>query len=797
MKATLSVKAVLLAGMIVVPLVFTAILLGLFWNFADSASQSQTRILMAQLVNEIADRVEIFFDRAERAALLTHHLAESGLLATYRHEDVERFFFEQLRLNPEITGLFFGTLDGEFVFVTREAPGVPADGYFSRSIILFGNQRIGNATIRDRDFVPLGQPPLPEDEMFDPRMRPWFERALRTDDVVWTEPYVFYTSHRPGLSTSVVARRADGEVIGVVGADIGLTGVAEFLERLQARFAGNIALMTSGLDLIAAPGFVETGALDTDSLPALVSAGPPSLRAAAGLLSAAEEGQPGVHHHEVQADGHIQLTAIRAISGSVTPWIIGVTVPKSEVVGWFRQVGWATTVAALGLAAASCAAGLLFWQALNRRLVGLRARARAVAQGNYAEADVAVSRLAELRETEDAMVAMAVAIAKREGENRRLLQDVRRLAEAVHQVNEAILLSDADGTILYVNPALEALSGYASAELIGQVPLILLGTPGNRPAYETSTKMVQSGQQWRGEMELRHRSGDVLPIYLIASPVKSSRGITVNCTAIIHDLREQRRTEAALRIARDQAIQTSQAKTTFLASISHELRTPLNGIIGLSEMMAAELFGAIGHPRYREYIQDIRDAAGNLQDIIGNILELTSLDSGKVALVAERTPIGPLLDEVRRMNLPYAERRAIAIDVRYTPGVEAHVDRPKLRQMLTNLVANAIKYSPEGSTVHLMADLDDQGRLCLTVTDAGPGMDPNEVATALRPFERIHTDAQIATDSGLGLGLPMAHAIADLHGATFEVRSRPGAGTVVAIVFPGAANPMLAIPTGG
>ncbi len=796
MRPMLSVRTILLTGLIGFPLVSTAILLSLFWSFAETTSERQTRALMNHLVKEIADRVEIFFDRSERAALLTQRLAEADLLQTSRLDEIERYFLEQLRLNPEITGLLFGTLDGESVYVTAEAPGVPPDGFYTRTIARSVEGLTGSITIRDDGFGFLRTSASTGDDVYDARTRPWFRDALESGDVVWTEPYVFFTSRLPGLTTSAVAYRSDGETIGVGGADVSLSDLTEFVEEQQARFPGEIAVTTSQLDVIAAPGFVDADARELDRLPSLSEAGPPSLRAVADLLLAAENsGEPGIQHHKIHSEGEDRLVAISVIEGAVSPWIIGVTVPYSEVFGWFRQVEWTTTFVALALVAVSCTTGLLLWQAVNRRLAGLRTSAAAVARGEYARAVPADSRLTELRETEGALAAMAKAIAEREDHNRLLMQDLRRYGEAVHQVDQAILLTDADGTIRYVNPAMEMLTGYASADLIGRVPSVLLGASDNRAAYEACVDAVRGGGLWRGEMELSHRSGEALPIFLIASPVKSSHGLTVNCAVVMHDMRERRRTEAALREACHQAIQTSQAKSTFLASVSHELRTPLNGIMGLSEMMSSEMFGNVGHPRYREYVQDIREAAGNLQEIIINILELTSLEFGRAKLTVERAPVAPLLHDVRRLSLAHAERRGVDIAIRCEPGVEVRLDFTKLRLMLANLAANAIKYSPPGSTVHLAADQDSEGRLRLSVTDAGPGMTPQQVAAALQPFGRAQSDAQVATEAGLGLGLPMALAIAELHGATLEVHSKPGDGTTIEITFPLTSNPLVAVPT--
>lgn len=782
----LSLKIMLVSGFVGFPLISIALILTCFWYFAYSYSEEKTRTVMTYLVNGIADRVEEFFDTSERAAVLTERLAASGLLDTAVHEQVERFFFEQLRLNPEVTGLFFGTLDGEFVFVTRDAPDLPENGYFSRRIVSLDGVRYDAVAIRDQDFAVIEESEELESAVYDPRLRPWFIQAFEMDTVVWTEPYVFFTARMPGLSTATVAYDDGGEPIGVVGADIGLTHLADFLERQQQQFPGHIALLTSELDVISSPGFLDATALTTPDLPPLSEAGPPTLQAVAHLLGAASIHAPGVEHHRFEVDDENQLAAIRAVSGAVAPWIIGVTLPDREVFGWFVDVGWATTLAALALSALSCGTGLLLWRTLNRRLAGLRMQAAAIAQGDYRRRTGVTSRLVELHETEIALNLMAEAIARRESENHRLLREIERLAEAVRQVGEAILLADADGAILYVNPAFESLSGFEVHDLIGRRSALLLGAMGaNGAHYEAMLAALREGRQWEGSTELLSNDRVVIPVFLIASPVPPYRRPQATWVAVIRDLRDQRRTEAALRMARDHAIETSQAKSAFLARISHELRTPLNAIIGFSALMASEYLGGIGHPKYRNYVQDIGDAADTLHSTIDNILTHTELDSGKVTLTVEPTLISPLLDEVCKRNLASANRRNIAITAVCDVESGVMLDRTKVRQMLSNLVANAINVAPSGSTVRLDGYFDDQGRLCLSVTDAGPGMTSEKIGLATQHFEdRVPPKADLATEAGLGMGIPIAIAVADLHGANLRIRSAPGDGTIVQISFP-------------
>ncbi len=238
----------------------------------------------------------------------------------------------------------------------------------------------------------------------------------------------------------------------------------------------------------------------------------------------------------------------------------------------------------------------------------------------------------------------------------------------------------------------------------------------------------------------------------------------------------------ALRAARDEALAASRAKTAFLATISHELRTPLNGIIGFAEMIAREQLGAIGEKRYPAYARDIVASARRLQHVLGDILDMAKLESGRAEVFRETIALPDIIAEVLllvRERAP-AEGPAIQVDVPadFPP---LWIDRRHLRQILVNLLANAVAFTAKDGRVALAARRT-AGNIEIAIEDSGVGMTPEEVKQAVTRFGQAE-DHMTRKHQGIGLGLPLAKSLTDLLGGTLRIESMPGHGTTITVVF--------------
>lgn len=245
-----------------------------------------------------------------------------------------------------------------------------------------------------------------------------------------------------------------------------------------------------------------------------------------------------------------------------------------------------------------------------------------------------------------------------------------------------------------------------------------------------------------------------------------------------------------LALARDAAVEASHAKSAFLASMSHELRTPLNAIIGFSEMMTTAQLGPIPD-RYKDYAHDIHNSGLHLLELINQILDLSKIEAGRMELNEAAFSPREVLESCVRLLRERAEKAGVALELHFPLNrppnrplnqTQLWADELKFRQIVLNLLANAVKFTPAGGTVRLGADFEPGGFL-VEVRDTGAGMSPSDIPAALEPFRQVGDDT-LLKQQGTGLGLPLAKALAELHGGTLALQSGLREGTTVTVRFP-------------
>ena len=260
---------------------------------------------------------------------------------------------------------------------------------------------------------------------------------------------------------------------------------------------------------------------------------------------------------------------------------------------------------------------------------------------------------------------------------------------------------------------------------------------------------------------------------------------------VIAELKQSKSQMAALsrklEVAAEQSHQANRAKSQFLANMSHELRTPLNAIMGFSEVMKDQHMGPVNNPRYLSYAKDIHSSGRYLLGIINDILDLSKIEAGKMSLEsAEEFDFLPTIEASLGMIEGLAEKFEVRVINAVAPAaVQLQAVERMVRQILINLVDNAIKFTPAGGSVTLTGRRLADGGYELRVTDSGVGMTPDEVAQALMPFGQI-SNMMSPKHTSTGLGLPLAKAMMELHGGSLTITSAPQQGTAVMLGFPAA-----------
>jgi signal transduction histidine kinase len=249
--------------------------------------------------------------------------------------------------------------------------------------------------------------------------------------------------------------------------------------------------------------------------------------------------------------------------------------------------------------------------------------------------------------------------------------------------------------------------------------------------------------------------------------------------------------EAALRhavqsaeFARNEAVRANEAKSQFLANMSHELRTPLNAIVGFSEMLEGQVLGPVGVPRYLDYAHDIRASGGQLLGQIERMLDLAKAEANRLTVGNAPLDLVKLLEHAVKTVKPFADTQKVrlAFSNSLTGSVRMNGDAPRLRQAIANIIHNAVKFTPVGGEIGVNAGAEHD-RIAIQIVDHGIGMPPDLLDSVVRPFHRLRS-ALDGQHQGVGLGLPFAKAIVELHGGALSLQSREGIGTTVTIELP-------------
>lgn len=236
-------------------------------------------------------------------------------------------------------------------------------------------------------------------------------------------------------------------------------------------------------------------------------------------------------------------------------------------------------------------------------------------------------------------------------------------------------------------------------------------------------------------------------------------------------------------VAMTRAEAANQAKSEFLANMSHELRTPLNAINGFSEIMAGELFGPLGDAKYKGYASDILKSGQHLLSLINDILDMAKIEAGKLTLHYEQVSLKEVVDDAARLMRGKIQEAGLKllVDAAELPDIEA--DHRGLKQVVLNLISNAVKFTPEGGDIVVTLSRLDDDRVRVAVTDTGIGIAPEDLARLARPFEQVEGQHS-KTTQGTGLGLALTKSLVELHGGQLMMESEPGQGTTVSFELP-------------
>jgi two-component system cell cycle sensor histidine kinase PleC len=412
-------------------------------------------------------------------------------------------------------------------------------------------------------------------------------------------------------------------------------------------------------------------------------------------------------------------------------------------------------------------------------------------------------------EDEPHLVGIAVDVT----EQRRLAEASRtadlRLRDAIEAISEAFVLWDAANRLVLCNSKYQQLYGLPDDLVRPGTSYSEIARHGRRPIVANSFPVSEDGVgarslearvddgRWLQINERRTDDGGFVSVGTDITTLKLNEAQLLEneraLTETVADLRRSRQqlerqaqqlVELAEKYAleKDKAEDANRIKSEFLANVSHELRTPLNAIIGFSDMMLSGAFGPLGDEKYGEYCRDIQKSGQFLLRVISDILDMARLEAGRIEIDREPLEVEDLVAEAVEAYAAEAERSGIRIVTETASSLTLYADREAVRQVLFNLVSNALKFTPEGGLIRIEASRRSDG-VALVVGDTGIGIPQPALGKLGQPFEQVQSQLT-RSHKGSGLGLAISRSLIALHGGEMDIVSKEGVGTTVAAYFP-------------
>jgi len=395
------------------------------------------------------------------------------------------------------------------------------------------------------------------------------------------------------------------------------------------------------------------------------------------------------------------------------------------------------------------------------------------------------------------IIGMAHDITEARGAKARLQAAEARLFDALRSMNDSFVIWDQMDRLVLWNSKFEDFFGFQPGVLYQGMPYAQVQYDADQ--YVTQTLLLEDGTgneieladgRWVRYLETYTTDGGRVSIGTEVTAIRTrEQQLQENQDALEKTINVLRKSQVRIvELAENyeqekiRAEQASQSKSEFLANMSHELRTPLNAINGFSDIMKKEMFGPLGDARYKEYVNDILFSGQHLLSLINDILDMSKIEAGKMTLNTEHMVMSDMIGQVIRIVRGRAEENRLKLiyDGLQTPEIEA--DPRAVKQILLNLMTNAIKFTPEGGVVTVAVEPKSAG-LIVRVSDTGIGISQEDIQRLAQPFEQI--DSQHSRKhEGTGLGLALSKSLVELHGGNFAISSVIGEGTTVTFTLP-------------
>lgn len=378
-------------------------------------------------------------------------------------------------------------------------------------------------------------------------------------------------------------------------------------------------------------------------------------------------------------------------------------------------------------------------------------------------------------------------ITDRDAAEQSLRENEQRFRGVVETSPDAIALVGLDGRLLMANRQIARLYGIDNLDEILSSEITcydLMASEDQREAARLIQTMIETGASASAELTLLRSDGSRYPAELHGSVQKNLDGSPTGLVVVIRDITERKLGEEELRKSRSQAIAANRAKTEFLANMSHEIRTPMTAILGFADLLKNH---ALPRAQQDNYLETIRKNADALLELLDDILDLTKIEADKMTVESIVRPLRDILDDVLKIVEPRARKKQLSLSLEIDPSLPSAVqtDPARLRQILVNLIGNAVKFTEQGGVRVVVRRVESPGGedgIRFEIHDTGVGITPEKIGELFRPFMQADSSAT-RHYGGMGLGLAISKRLAELLGGDIVASSEPGRGSVFTLTI--------------
>ncbi|KAB7613780.1 PAS domain S-box protein [Amylibacter sp. SFDW26] len=705
------------------------------------------RSLLSDLGLNAIEHSKGFLQPARGTAELAKRLAENEIVASDNPEILEKLLFQNLQISPQFSGLYYGDQTGSFVYVMRSSSIGP---YRTKIITNSKGDRVTKFIWRNEDYSVVGTR-FDATDTFDPRERPWYKNVLRTRDIIWTDPYIFFSSKKPGITAASPVIKSNGQLDGVIGVDIEIDAISDFLSNLKIGNNGAVIILNRNGDVIAHPNPDLIKIEDADGTLKFANINEildPIAQAAFGTLPKTDDVTVQTEiSSKFKHGGKTYVSTLMPMGQSELPWTIAVYVPEDDFTGGIKDNRTRNIWIAFAIAVITGLLGLKLADRIIKPVRDFAVRAELASKG---EVDVSKDLPKTYPELEDANDTLVHEIVQRKISEREYGQTFDLASRGMAEI------SPNTGRFIRVNSQLADILGYSADEILGMRFSDILH-PDDSDTYAFFQDAVHEDYEYNQEKRYLHKDGSTIWLRVNAILIRDEHGKPLHAVATVDDVTAQKVSEVKINgLSRDLShFARVNMMGEMAAGLAHELNQPLTAITQNADAALSTLQEqTTSDPELTQILTELDQQAHRGADIIRALRGFVRKDEGSKAAF----DFSELVEQALHLVQSEASVHGISIVFNAENIPNVFGNRIQIAQVLVNLIRNSIEAIASGNTALKQIDViakEIDNFVEVWVEDTGAGVNPDI---------NLFTQFETSKSDGMGLGLSFSRSIVEANG---------------------------------